>query len=361
MLITGSINTLATKLADVTSSEGIDGKSRDFNHPFFQALGMFMGELMCLPVFYFLKWRASKKLGEDQEPKKEWSPWIFCITASFDMTGTSLMYVGLNLTYASVYQMLRGSVVIFTGILSMLVFGRRLLPFQWLGMILVLFGLAFVGLSSVIGSGSNDSNAPDPVLGDIIIVAAQVVVAGQMVLQEKFISNNDVPPLQVVGLEGLFGFSLTSLLLLLFYFIPGNNGSGGHLEDTPDALVQMSNSWVVFVALVGNVISIAFFNWFGASVTKAINATTRMVLDSVRTFIIWGVSLAVGWQDFNYLQIIGFALLLAGTAIYNKIMIVPIAFFRPPVEDIPEALDKGIQDGYLDDPLLPDDHANGHK
>ena len=51
------------------------------------------------------------------------------------------------------------------------------------------------------------------------------------------------------------------------------------------------------------------------------SATTRMVLDSVRTLVIWGVSLLLRWQDFYYLQLIGFAVLLTGMCIYNDIVI----------------------------------------
>lgn len=53
----------------------------------------------------------------------------------------------------------------------------------------------------------------------------------------------------------------------------------------------------------GNIISIAYFNFSGISVAKEISATTRMVLDSVRTFFIWTFSLAVGWQGFHPLQV----------------------------------------------------------
>jgi len=348
MIVTGSVNTLSTKLADVTSSKGIDGTTRDFEHPFFQALGMFLGELCCLPVFYYLQWKY--KDSDEYAPRKSFSPWLLALTALCDMVATSLMYVGLNMTYASVFQMLRGSVVIFTGILSKVFLKRQLYPFQWLGMFFVLLGLGGVGLASVLGGGSDDANAPDPILGDILIISAQVVVAIHMVLQEKFISKHNLPVLQVVGTEGLFGFIFTSFALVFLYLIPGSNGDG-HVEDSPDAIVQISNSWVIPLALSGNVISIAFFNWFGASVTKYIDSTTRMVLDSVRTFVIWGVSLGVGWQDFNYLQVIGFALLLTGTAVYNKIVVVPVDQCRPPKEEAP--LDKGIQEA-LDKPLIVD-------
>lgn len=53
------------------------------------------------------------------------------------------------------------------------------------------------------------------------------------------------------------------------------------------------------------------------------SATTRMVLDSVRTLTIWAYGLGVGWETFAPLQIVGFALLLLGTFVYNNILIVP--------------------------------------
>jgi len=170
--------------------------------------------------------------------------------------------------------------------------------------------------------GDSDSNAPHPLWGDILVVGAQIVVAIQMVIEEKFISKYKVPPLQVVGWEGVWGFSILSCLLVVFYFIPGDS-AGNHFENVPDAFVQMSNSYILVLALLGNVISIAFFNFFGISITKYMSATTRMVLDSVRTLVIYVFSLAVGWQQFQYLQIIGFALLICGMILYNEILPLP--------------------------------------
>ena len=42
--------------------------------------------------------------------------------------------------------------------------------------------------------------------------------------------------------------------------------------------------------MAGNMLSIAFFNFFGISVTKAMSAAHRMVLDGVRNIIVWAVS-----------------------------------------------------------------------
>merc|ERR1712062_887130 len=200
---------------------------------------------------------------------------------------------------------------------------RRLERFRWRGMILVIVGLVTVGLTDILYTpngknsteiqpipeynatyqpefnygnimlgkeedGSDDHDPQSLLLGDVLIVCAQVIVASQMVYEEKFITKYNVPALKAVGWEGTFGFMTLATLLIPFYFIP------------------------------------AFFNFAGISVTKEMSATTRMVLDSVRTLVIWGVSLALGWQQFQYLQLIGFASLVTGMCIYNDIVFAPL-------------------------------------
>ena len=52
-------------------------------------------------------------------------------------------------------------------------------------MLLVLIGAAVVGVASVLYPDANSKSASDPLLGDILIVVAQVVTAVQMVVEEK--------------------------------------------------------------------------------------------------------------------------------------------------------------------------------
>ena len=317
----GSINTLSTKWADNTYSTGRDGSYATFQHPFLQAFGMFIGESLCLAAFFALNWRARRAGQEDKiERAAAGMPWyIFAAPATCDLMGTSLMYLGLTYTAASTFQMLRGSVVIFTGIFSVVFLGRTLRPFHWLGMVIVLCGLACVGISSIV-FGSKSASATNPVLGDTLVVCAQLIAATQMVVEEKLLDKYRVPALQAVGMEGLFGMAFMGALLVVFQNIPGlpDSADPAHFEDSLDALHRLGNSPKIMVATLGNVCSIAWFNFFGLSVTKHMSATTRMVLDSIRTLVVWGVDLGLGWEQFQYLQIVGFALLLLGTAIYNK-------------------------------------------
>jgi hypothetical protein len=67
------------------------------------------------------------------------------------------------------------------------------------------------------------------------------------------------------------------------------------------------------------------FNFFGLSVTKTVSATSRSTIDTSRTLFIWLVSLGLGWESFKWLQVLGFALLVYGTFLFNDII-------RPPLK-----------------------------
>lgn len=76
-------------------------------------------------------------------------------------------------------------------------------------------------------------------------------------------------------------------------------------------------------SITGTIISIAFFNFAGVSVTKQISATTRTVLDSIRTIVIKIAGVALGWEKVDGIQLGGFALLLIGMFLYNDVLIRP--------------------------------------
>jgi len=102
----------ATKWADNTKAKGSHGEVTQFNHPFVQAVGMFIGETLCLIAFgglYFDSYGcaaapAPKKRKPTQlQLARPFNPLLLALPALCDMTATSTMYVGLTLTYASVF------------------------------------------------------------------------------------------------------------------------------------------------------------------------------------------------------------------------------------------------------------------
>lgn len=92
------------------------------------------------------------------------------------MLATSIMYIGLNMTYASSFQMLRGAVIIFTGIFSIVFLHRKLGVWEWTGIVFVIVGLACVGASDMLtmDSTNTDTSSNTVLTGDLLIICAQV-------------------------------------------------------------------------------------------------------------------------------------------------------------------------------------------
>lgn len=330
-IITGSFNTLSVKYADRQVVLGEDNQLRHFNHPFMQSLFMFIGEAFCFLAFkilyYYYNRRADGSVDNNVLTKgsRIFNPVILLVPALCDMCATSIMYIGLNMTYASSFQMLRGSVIVFTGILSIGFLNRKLGMREWIGIGFVITGLAFVGISDILTMEDADISANSIITGDLLIIFAQVITAVQMVVEEKYMGEQDIPALQAIGWEGIFGCIGISLALIPLNYItaspPFADNSRGTLEATTEALFEIGTNSKLFIAVIGIAFSIAFFNFAGISVTKEMSATTRMILDSVRTIVIWAFSLAFQWQVFHYMQLIGFVVLLIGMACYNNIII----------------------------------------
>ena len=293
---------------------------------------MFIGEMSCF--FAFKIWYFSRKCTRKDisafGPQK-FNPLVWAIPAMCDLCATSTMYLALTWTYAASFQMLRGSVIIFTGILSVAFLGNKLKLHHWIGMVTVILGLAVVGIGDVVYFKGGQGLTKEYVMaGDLLIILAQGIVAIQMTVEEKIIRKYEVPPLQAVGWEGIFGFSVLIILLFPMYFIPWHLPASQdfwqdtiRFEDSIDGLHQIFNSPLLLLSTLGLIVSIAFFNFSGLTVTQTMSATTRMVLDSVRTIFIWVVSLGLSWQAFEPLQPVGYFVLFVGTCIYYDLIIMP--------------------------------------
>lgn len=87
--------------------------------------------------------------------------------------------------------MLRGAVVIFSGLLSVGFLRSTITIRQWIGIASVFIGLLIVGVGDMLSSGST-GHATDIITGDLLILMAQVIVAIQVVVEEYFIKGYEV-------------------------------------------------------------------------------------------------------------------------------------------------------------------------
>ena len=334
MATAGTCNTMVAKIQDMLSSDGTA-----YWHPYFQTATMFVGEFMCLFVYFGDRILNKPKTVPPSMPKKpglkaKLGPLIFALPAGIDLCGSTLMMIGLGLTYASVYQMLRGSIVVVVALYSRLFLKRKLFQHHYVGVAFVTGGVLIVGLGSVFMGGSG-SNASNPALGAILIVVAQFVEGWVFVIEEKFFGDTTVPPLLAVGTEGFSGLVYFTILLPIFYGIPCYNESmcsgDGHVENFLYAFKQLGKNGLLMFTFWAYIFSISFFNWSGLSITKNASSLHRSIIDNSRTIFVWAIDLIVGWEHFNWVQLIGFISLVFGTVVYNEVLILPFWGFKEAV------------------------------
>ncbi|KAI8584604.1 hypothetical protein K450DRAFT_217090 [Umbelopsis ramanniana AG] len=362
MLVSGVANTILNKLQDMQCVENCSDPDPEkrlyFEQPVWQTLNMFIGETGVWIVYLFQLWQKKHlRLEDDDEevvpsavnqldagvvvddadrilkeahPTEElagWKNFLFWIPTICDLTATTLMNVGLIYTAASVYQMLRGAVVIFTGVFSYFFLKRRMTRWQWISLFLVVSGVSIVGLSSVLYPqerpsvfGDDETEVPfdwQSFLGVAFVLGAQILTATQFVVEEKIMSRYHVKPLRAVGLEGSFGLVSVLAGMPILYAIYGNSRP---FFDMPRGWHQITANPAVWGTGIAIAFSIAFFNFFGLSITTTVSATARSTIDTCRTLFIWMVSLYLGWERFSWVQVIGFVILVLGTFIFNDVI-----------------------------------------
>ena len=208
-----------------------------------------------------------------------------------------------------------------------------------LGIGSLFFGIFLVGLSALIYSDEDKKIVKHPLIGIALIITSELIVSICFVFQEIFIKNYDVHPLQLVGFEGLWGFIIISIILIIFQFISCNNidisgdicteNDKGELflEDSIFAFRQMWEKKNILILNILHIISIAIYNVVGINLTKLASSTSRAVVDNVRSvfvflFFLFFEPVSETKEEFRIIQFIGLLFLVFGTLVYNEIVVI---------------------------------------
>ncbi|PSC71303.1 Drug Metabolite Transporter (DMT) Superfamily [Micractinium conductrix] len=270
---------------------------------------------------------------------------LILIPTAFDLVASMLLAVGLLFVSASAFQMVRGSEVAFAALLSAACLGRRLNRLHIGGIAACMAGIGLVGAASMLDGPGADappgrvaagdpsggaSSAKATLLGLALVIAAEAVQAAQVVAEDAFMHGSlGLSPMTVVGFEGVFGSLLMAALLPVVQRLPGREGGGLH-EDSIDTLAQLQGSPEIRAAVWAYMGGVLLYNVSGMLVTDGLGATTRTVLESFKTLLLWVLNLLAWyaggperklgepWTAHSWLQALGFAVLVAGTLAYAQ-------------------------------------------
>lgn len=342
-----------------------------FQKPLFQTFGMFVGMIFGL----FMHWmvlafkipfpgydftedggnggdveiatestslvKKSKKdaSAEDAAPKgvPTWMYFFLAIPAIFDLGATALCMIGLQYLDVSIYQMLRGSGIIFVALMKQHVLKEHLHKFHWVGVFWNVVSVFIVGATALLATSAgeneddegnpNASNSSQTFLGVSLLMAGAFVQAVQFVFEEHVMKMDvPAPPLLLIGMEGLWGTVLSVFVMYpIAYFMPGDDH--GSYEDPFNTWALFMNSKNIQYAFIIYFFTIFFYNLFAVLVTFMLSSVWHAILDNFRPITVWVTDLLIFyyinplfgevWTQYSYIQILGMTVLLYGTAIYN--------------------------------------------
>ena len=263
-----------------------------------------------------------------------WMYFFLAIPSIFDLAATALCMMGLRHIDVSIYQLLRGSGIIFVALMKQHVFGDHLYTFQWLGVMWNVVSVFLVGATAILNeqqdADSDAQNQGQALLGVTLVMAGAFVQALQFVFEEKVMTMDDanVPPLLLIGMEGLWGTVLCLVVVYpLVYYLPGDDH--GSYEDPFNTYAMIINTNTIQWAFLIYFFAIFSYNLFAVLVTFMLNSVWHAILDNFRPITVWCSDMFIfyvvtstgdfgePWTKYSWIQAAGMFVLLYGTAVYN--------------------------------------------
>lgn len=274
-------NSTGSKTMMELKGEGITGEIEVFSKPIFQTFGMFVGMVFGLVMHFIvlafkipfpgynhgpssesnsdmpasettvLVAKTGAAADEKEAPLSEslpvWMYFFLAIPSIFDLGATVLCMMGLQYIDVSIYQLLRGSGIIFVALMKQHVLGDALYKFQWVGVFWNVISVFLVGGTAILNESPEDGSAESgsALLGVMFVMAGAVVQAMQFVFEEKVMTMDiPSPPLLLIGMEGLWGTILCIFVVYpLAYFLPGDDH--GSYEDFYNTWHMITHSPVI--------------------------------------------------------------------------------------------------------------------
>jgi drug/metabolite transporter (DMT)-like permease len=339
-LIFGAFTTIIFKEMDLITIQ-----DQNFAHPYIQSTNLFLGESLCLLTYNIYKcikrkknrvsdYRSLRRSSSIEIPElyKKIGALSFGIPGVLYLFSIYLMFIGLVLSAASVYQIIRGIISLPVLIFSMIFLKRNFYRHHFFGVGCIIAGVAIVGIDSVI---ERSDTSYDPVMGTIVLILSQVIAGVVLVYEEYLMTKLFIEPIEAIGIEGIFGLCISIIILIALNFVPCSNSDfcyGGKVENTIQVLRDVfGNIWLTLL-FFSSILAVSVLYWAGIYTTRYASALARSTLDSARIVLVWVFSIVIGWEEFQWLEIVGFVVLVFGTLVFNGILIIPLFGFREAAE-----------------------------
>mmetsp|Transcript_78969 Transcript_78969/g.139766 ORF Transcript_78969/g.139766 Transcript_78969/m.139766 type:complete len:513 (-) Transcript_78969:137-1675(-) len=269
-----------------------------FNQPSLYNLVTMVGLSFCGPLYFIMgyvqRWTDPDAEEKVQRPHVPMS--VYVITMTLHWSALFIVNVAYQHLLGSTIQMMRGSKLLFTCILSFIFLDRKMKVNQVLGV-----ATAFVGVVLAAHQKTNIGKSESAVKWICIVCCSEFIRSILFVYQEKVMKQYEIPPLKLTGMIGMLGtpFSIMGAVLANHFGI----------EDFSEGVYQVQQSAALVRVLMCFVLSALTFELFSITLTKRADAVLRALTELLRIPLVWLVEIVLNWDTFAVWQASGLVML----------------------------------------------------
>jgi hypothetical protein len=180
----------------------------------------------------------------------------------------------------------------------------------------------------------------------VLILIGQGLAALQGIIEEYLLHDVDAPEAEIVSFEGIWGIYLTLFVTMpIANILPSNSGEG-LFENTLESFKMLFHSTKIAVLEILFCVAVAGLNQTALIMISFSTAVHGSIYSALRSVSVWVLSVIVyyAWRSSgageplslnSILQGAGFLVMIAGTFIYNKVIVLPCFKAEDP-EKLPE-------------------------
>ncbi|CAL5987643.1 EamA-like_transporter family protein [Hexamita inflata] len=344
-MLFGTINTVAMKVTFSMDGKNMFGGIEAFEKPWWSTFLMFIGEALCLPAYFIMKFYDNKNKKDDKQlhlnptGSMGYGRFILIVLllSTCDLLSSTLSGISMLYCSASITQMLRGFLIVFVLFTGRMFLKRIPQMFHVFGVVMVIVGLILVGLTAMLNTSGENSAVGQIFIGIALNLAGQAVSSIQMIIEEKIMKGTDsIPPLFLAGFEGVCG---TLLCVFVFfpalYFIPGNDH--GSQENFINAAYMFAKNPLICGLMCLYTLSVAVFNFIGFTMSKLLTSAHRALISTLSPAVVWLVMIILYYSTvdskpahgnmpygeelnwFSLIEAFGFVWIIVGNLIHNNV------------------------------------------
>ncbi|GFO08129.1 solute carrier family 35 member f6-like [Plakobranchus ocellatus] len=252
---------------------------------------------------------------------------VYLFPAVFYVLQALMLHFGLDITYSSSFIMLKGTIMIFVALFVIAFLAQQLPGYVWVGIFGSCAGFAVSGISDYVDlRKGNVFEKYGVVTGNLLIVMSQIFLASKLVYEEKFLHKHWIHPMKFLGAEGVYGFVMTGIILLVFCVVPVSDfysyvvPKTNRLEDVVDAVIQLGNSKTIIAAFVCSILLHILWNYLGLFMVRDHGALHRVMVEMLVWMFYWAICLILKWENFFVGQVPALCAIAVGILVYANIL-----------------------------------------